>query len=264
MVSHNEREIGIDTPVIEPLTDYLMGTVLLMDIFTENGIQWLLYRNKGRGTGFLSQEVSPTEQAISTLYRHVFVMKKPVWKYRVGNGFTKQELTLLREIYRVSKFDWPFTRSLEYLSDKFPIRDYHDKPVDQQTYVRRHMAPKMVKLLNSYFANRPMEQVDPAMVKTIINQCIDMMGFGNNITTYIKQALDESGLYHQTTEAVAWGGILKSIMDGDVDDILETIDFFEERDKRTRDRWDQDTSDNMRKYRIHSGTDFGRGASANW
>ena len=109
-----------------------------------------------------------------------------------------------------------------------------------------------------------MEQVNIVEVKKIIDQCIDMMGFGNNVTSHIKHALDESGLYHQTTEAVSWGGILKAIMDGDVDDILETIEFFSDRDKRIRDDWDHETRPEYRKYRSHSGTVFGRGVSADW
>lgn len=167
-VSHNEREIGIATKHISSLTDFLIGTVLVFDLFSETGLQWLLYTNPGQSSGFMQKEISPSPRAIDTLYHHAFVLKKPIWKRKVGESLTSKELHLLKEVYRVSKLDLPFTKALEHIAGKFPIVDLWKKQIDKETYVRRHMAPHMVKLLNTYFQSRRASSVDVSMVKKII------------------------------------------------------------------------------------------------
>lgn len=257
-VSHNEREIGIDTPIIQPLHSYHLGTVLNFNLFSESGIQWLLYKNTGQRKGFMSQEITATQQAIQTIYDHIFKLRKPIWKGGVGKNLTAEERAILKEIYRISKFNWSFTKSLEHLAGSFDIVDHWNKQTDRETYLRRHMAPKMVELLNNYYAERRVKEVDVATVKRIIEKCIDMMQLGNNAETIIKSALTDSGLYHPTTAAVEWGGILTSMMDGDVEETLDKIDFFVKRDRAKRDHWDKNLNDDMSRYSIHYGTSFGR------
>lgn len=259
-VSHNEREIGIGTREVKPLNEFHKGTVLLFDLFTEGGLQWLLYRNPGQKSGFMSTEISPTGRAIDTLYYHLFNLKKPVWKMKVGNNFDARDIAFLKQVYRVARLDLPFAKSLEMLADAFPIRDHWNKQVDKQMLVRRHMAPKFVHLINNYFQDKPYAEVDADEVKSLIEKCIKEIDLGNNANAIIFNALNESGLYHATTEAVTWGGILKSCMDGDIDEILSDIAFFTKRALPRIEFLDRMGYEHSR----HAGTDFGRGASANW
>lgn len=256
-VSHAEDEIGIDTREIKPLSRYHKGTVLMFNLFSEAGLQWLLYRNKGHGSGFMRIETAATQQAIDTIHYHLFDLRKPLWKEKVGRNLSKEELRFLNEVHKIK--DLPFTKALEEITKQFPMVDHWEKPLDYETSVRRHMAPKAVALLNGYMADKKVHDIDVRVVRSIIQRIIEMLGLGHNAETVIMQTIEESGLLHPTTPPVVWGSIITSAMDGNVDDTLEMIRWFAERDQHRRTSWDARTDDDLIwKYSTHAGTEFGR------
>lgn len=258
-VSHNEREIGIATTEVTPFSHYHHGTVLMFDLFSESGLQWLLYRNRGNRDGF-GEKNSPTKQAIHAIHDHLFVLKKPLWKDKVGNLLTVEEMKLLKEVRRVSLLDLPFTKALEELADKLPIVDHQRKPVDRRTLVRRHMAPKLVELLNSYFADRLVRDVDVSKVRMIIEKAMKMLGLGNNAEAIIMHKIDTSGILHPTTPAVGWGSVITAMMDADIEEVCNTIDYVVDMERGRKEWWDSsDDGSVMWRHAVHSGTRFGRG-----
>lgn len=256
---HVEHEIGIDGPEL-PLSPYHLGTILRFDLFSEQGVQWLLYRNKrSRGSALWSEENDATPQAIETIYRHIFELRKPLWKREAGVHLTADELRFLREAYRIRK-SGGFNAQLEHLADRFPMVDLWNERVDGDTYRRRHKSPEMVKLLNDYFSNRRVDQVDVGEVRKIIERCIDILGLGTNTSYSMKAALVRSGLYHPATPAVTWGSILTKAMDGDPEKVEDIIEFYVDHDRRLREIYDS-ALDTFSRSWIHVGTDFGRGGN---
>ncbi len=263
-VSHNENEIGVNTRAVDPLSKYHLGTILNFDLFTEDGLQWLLYRNKGSDGGFMSEKRAATMQAIHIVYDHVFVRHKPIWYQKMGKPLANNQLAYLKDVYEVSERNLPFAQSLEIISDKYPISDWRKNVVDRETYIRRHMAPQMVKIINDYYQNRWYADVDLVAVRSLLDRCIKMLKLGSNAEAVIMHEIDVSGLLNPTTPAVIWGGIITDAMDGDIDEVIEMIRYEAKNTHKIRKMWDERDGDPFFGHAMHAGTQFGRGASADW
>lgn len=254
--SLDEREIGIETKAIEPFTDYLLGTVLLFDLFSQRALQWLMYDNR-ETESFLGPTKSAAPRAIEALYTHMIEWKKPVWMSTGGDGMRKPtdaEMKFLKDVLAIHKRGGDFAKSMRTLAAKYSIKDHSDTILDKQTVVRRQMAPKIYGMLNKYYQNRPFSKVDPVKVREMISKSLGALKLNGNISSVVMGALESHGLFHQAIAPVDWGIILKPLMDGDVDLTLEAIDWVA-KDKAWHIKHYNDDPASA-KYSRHAGTRF--------
>jgi hypothetical protein len=244
--SHDEREIRIETKIVTPLDNYLLGTCIMFDLFSEKGLQWLLYDNH-KTDGFLQASLDAAGRSINYLIQQE-QKGIPVWIGNVGIGFTADQKSFLQEVKRISDLGVSFTDALEIISDIVPIKDHDGKIVDKHTYMRRHMAPTIVKLLNQYYAGRSYLQVKVPAVKRLVTRIIEILKVGDNFSKASVSIIEQYGLFSKKTQAAEWAGIIQTIMDMDEEGLVEICKFY----KNVHDRTE------ISKYSTHYGTSFGR------
>jgi hypothetical protein len=255
METLDEREIRLKTPSIEPFKKYMLGAVLLMPMFSQTAIQWLLYDNTPT-TRFLSnvEEKSAAPRTIVALHEMVVDWKRPLW---MGPGYrkpTEMEWEFLKDAFRIHEKGGDFQEGMMQLSDKYPVLDHWKKPLDSLTVKRKAMSKTMVAMLNKYYAGRRYKNVNVATVQQIITKCILMLGLGDNSNKMILGAIRDAGLFNNVFVApVDWGIILKPLMHGDIEEAIDGVEYIKDRYARYG---NIDADDGMMKYGQHSGTDF--------
>ncbi len=265
-VNMKEDEIRIHTNSIEPLIDYLVGVVIVFPMFSQKAVQDLLYDRRG-SKGFMDAETSDATRSVEAIWKVMFEWKKPVWILDDGKprNLTTQELEFIRDAHKISKRTKKstkgspfggaaFGKGLATLSDKYPVKDHWGKDLDSTMVRRRNMGDAIAKILNSYYANRKVQSVNVNKVREIWQKIFDKLNVNSNMRAVVMGAIEDSGLLHPITAAVDWTGIVRDLMDGDVDAALEHIKFIAKRNEYSRKEWDTDPKNPYRKYRIHYGT----------
>lgn len=251
-----EREVGIRTKSIEPFSKYLIGTILRFSLFSEKGLQWMLYRPL-RNKGFMDYQKDEAPQAIFSLYHQLFVLRKPVWVGEQGRLLSAEEVRFVRDAYRIAKSGGGFSEGFRKLADKYPLVDHDQQPVTGTDVKRMFLAPKLVKMLNDYYRDRPRNKINIDQVKNVMQRIFTTIGIGNNAVSVLMGALESSGLLHRATAPVTWGGIIRHAMTGNIDETLEAIQWFGEREKSTREWHDEEDNDIFDRS-SHYTTSFGR------
>ena len=255
-VSANEAEIGIDTQIIEPLTDYLVGCVILSKPYTENQVLFLADINRNsRGT--FDQEKTGTIFAVSALLK----LKVPLY-WQDGSDFiplNERDYQYLRDIeifaneVQNDKRNARHLDILDKLLDKYDIKssDHFTKnmSLDKLITHRRRQVPKMMATLNGYFRDRKYKDVKPQALKSMLEYFMKLMGYGGNSIAMVVGAANESDFFHPTVAPVAWTGVLRDLIDGDIDGAIDNI-----RDEKVHEwqakRFDSGESSNQQ----HTGT----------
>lgn len=252
--AYNEREIGVETKSIEPLSTYLKGTILRFNLFSEKGIQWLLYKPSAY-KGLFDNAKGEAPHAITTLYKQIFEWRKPVWVAETGQLLTKKEMAFLRDAHAIISQGGDFKTGFEELAKTYPIVSHDGEPLTNTDVQRMFLAPKLVDMLNAYYENRKRKDIKPEQVSSLLSTIISAIGLGNNATSVIMGAIEGSGLLHPATEPVTWGGIIRDAMSGDIDKTLDTIKWFGERNRRNREWYDET---DLFQNSVHYATSFGR------
>lgn len=241
-ISLNEREIGIDTPSIEPLRSYCEGLILLFPMFSQTAIQWLLYDNPARGYTLGSGEQSSAMRGIEAL--HTF---QKVWKLPVqvgGESFrplTSQEQGFLDKAWRIHQQGGDFHAAMRRLVVDYPVKDHFGKDLDRATVLRLLKGAEIERMFNTYFSGRAAREVDVSKLKRIVEKSMSLMRLNSNIQKTIMDAAEQAGLFHPTTPPVAWTGIFRRLAYGDVGGALEDIKYESTRNKWARERYATDS-----------------------
>lgn len=254
MESLNESEIGINTKEISPLRDYTVGMVLLFDLFTEKGIRWLLY-DRNDQKSFLDSPKTATTRSIEALYTFAVEWRKPIW-FNEGKTLrppTLKEVRFLKEMFRIHKEGGNYQKALLELVQRYRIVDWDKRVLDRDIIERQQSTPKLVKLLNTYYQKRKYNRVDPDKVRDLIGKCLDILHYGGNAKATIMDAIERAGLFHPTTQAVQWGGILMDLVRGEIETALEHIEYTANHNRRLVQRYDAHDP----YMGLHTGTDFG-------
>ncbi len=254
-MSHKEQELRIETKAIEPLNEFLLGTVLLFPILSEKGVQWLLYDNEAMPNSLFSRHLSDAPRAVHSIYRQLYEWKKPIWKDKVGTLLSEQEMSFIRDAHEISVSGGTFKDGLIKLAEKYPLLDHWGKMLDPTTAKRQFLAPKLVKMLNGYYTTRKIKDLNMDEVKRLLVAIFEAIGIGNNATTVVMHAIEVNGMLHRATAPVTWGIIIKDLMDGDVEQALSDVAYLAKEDASKR-VW-HDESD-MFGHGTHYGTGFGR------
>jgi len=255
--AYKEYEVGIETTAIEPLSTFLVGTILRFNLFSERGLQWLLYRPT-EFKGLFDAKRSAAPHAIKMLYRQLFEWRKPVWVGEQGKLLSRQEMSFIHDAHDIIERGGSFKTGFEQLADKYPIVSHDDEPVVGVDVRRMFLAPKLVKALNGYYRDRPRGKVRVDDVRKLLNHIFDVIGIGNNAVAIIMHEIDKSGLLHPSTEPVTWGGIISKALKGDVEDVISTIEWYGRNTARNREWYDQDGDEGYQAKASHYGTSFGR------
>jgi hypothetical protein len=254
--SLDEREIGVETKSIEPFDKYLLGVVLLMPMFSQKAIQWLLYDNSA-SRGFMGPDKSAAPRTIETLYKVMVEWKKPIWMAAEGGGqrkLTDQEIQFLKDVMAIHTRGGDFDAGMRKLAAKYPIKDHWNKDLDQTMVVRRQKAERIYMMFNKYYQDRRFDKVDPNVPRKLMAKVLDILKLNNNIGSVVMGALEDAGLFHQAIAPVDWGIIIKPLMDGDVDEALEAVEWVKKDKARHIQRYEDQPED--RQYSRHAGTRF--------
>jgi hypothetical protein len=251
-----EDEIRLETNEITPVSDYLVGTILRFDLFTEKGLQWLLYPVRDK-SGFLAPKTSAAPKPITMIIRQLEEWKKPIWIGSMRRIITTDEMRLLYDAKNCADKGLNFRQSFEVLANKHPIITHDGEKIAGPDVARMYKASALVKMLNDYYQDKPYNDVKISQVRNMLEQMIDTLGLGNNVKTVIIQSIEEAGLLHPSTAAVEWGGIISKLLKSDIDGALSTIRYYGKATKQNREYWETQ-SEKGRSYGRHVGTSFGR------
>jgi len=232
-VSANEDEIGVDTRVIEPLSEYLEGVVILSTPYTENQVLFLADINKVEKD--IHVETTETIHAVSALNQ---LNKKGVPLYwQVGGKFealTAKDHAYLHDIETMMQdIEHSKSRSqrhldiLERLLDKYDIKSNDiGTPIslDRKVIFRRRLVPAMMRELNGYFSNRSIHKVDSKILKRMLDHFLKMMKFSTEDRMKILAAAKAHKFFHPVVEPVMWTGLLRDLVNGDIDNALAAIE----------------------------------------
>lgn len=251
LTSHNEREIRIETRVVEPLDQYLLGVCVMFDLFSESGFQWMLYRNPATVGGMFSHPSGAASRSID----YIISLRErniPVWNYQMGKFFTAEQKQYLDDVKKVSDMNLSFTDSLELITQSHSVKDHTGEVIDPIVLKRMHMSPAIVKLLNSYYADKPLHDTDLTEVRSLIVKIIDMLRVGDNFKQTAISMIEQHGLFSIWTEPVQWGSIIQSIMATNYDDLLSDCKYYEKEIAR------KSANFHDLEYMRHTATSFGR------
>lgn len=237
-VSLKEREIGIKTKVIAPLSQYLLGVQLNFPIISQKSLQWLLYDNPEH-TGFLDQPKAKAPRAVAALHRVAVQWEKPITVGVDSRPLTEEERAFIKDVLQLSRRGGDFRRGMRDLSDRYNVTDHDGKVLDRITVMRRQMAKKIVGVMNRYYVGRQHNKVDVNNVREMIAGFVDVLGLGGNAKAIIMHAIETAGLFHPSIAPVDWTCIIRPMMDGDIEDTLQSIAWVGE-DRGPRLKWYDD------------------------
>lgn len=253
--SANEREIGIDTKIIKPLNRYLKGVVLLFDLFSQTSVQWLLYSNPGSsGSLFSGAAKTASPRAIETLFHVIEDWKKPVWSNKVGQDLTDKEWNFLKDVRILHRRGESFQKGLLRLSEKYRLIDHWNKPLESDTVIRRQKSKSITNMFNKYYTSRKIKEIDPEHVEKIVIRAIKMLKYGDNIIRSIVSKAKEENLFHPIVPPVEWSIVFRHLIDGEIDDAHEAIEYVANRNKSMMNRYD--SGDEFMGTSKHAGTSF--------
>jgi hypothetical protein len=255
--AHKEDEVRLDAHKISPIHPYVLGTVLLFDLFSETGIQWLLYGN-GAFKGLFSAEKSAAPRAVDMLHKHLHEWKKPIWSKKVGKLLTREEGQFINDAYAVSKRGGTFKDGMIELCGKYPIVSHWGKPMEVEAARRQFLAPKLVKLLNGYYVGRDRTKIKIPQVRKLIQRIFETLGAGDNAVATLMHAIEQAGLFHVMTPPVVWSGVIREVMNDDIEEAMKTIHFLGKREAANREWHDRSHPDDFIRKGSHDGTAFGR------
>lgn len=236
--SLGEREIGIQTKSISPLSQYLTGVVIIFPLYRQKALQDLLYDHSAY-KGFMDQAKAAAPRGIET----IFELKErgvPIWYRTVGGELSKQDWVFLRAVKAVHDRGGDFEAGMRAIAARFPLQDHQGNDLDKRMVTRRQKREAIVKMLNSYYTGRRKEQVKPAAVKGLMVKILNTLGMNNNISTVIIQACEEANLFHPVTAPVQWTGIVRDLMNGDIERALDSIKWTGEEIARHIEWYDSD------------------------
>lgn len=251
--SANEREIGIETKKIEPLSDYLIGVVLLSPIFSQTFLQDLLYHNP-ESKGFLDAAKSAAPRSVETLFYVIEKLKKPVWSIKVGQELTEKEWAFLKDIRTLHKRKASFKKGLLRLADKYQIKGHQGETLDAEIVARRQKADSLTKMFNKYFTSRKIKHIKSEQVAKLVVRGMRMLKYGDNIIGSIISKAKEENLFHKAVPPVEWSIVFRHLMDGDIEDAHEAIEYVANRNKWAIERFDAGQS--FSQEGVHTGTHF--------
>jgi hypothetical protein len=231
-VSLKEREVGIVADEISPLTDYLLGTVLLFDIFSQKALQDLLYDHSAY-KGFLDNQQDAAPRGIEVLFRQIET-GVPIWVKEVGRLPTQQEMLLLKAVKSVHDRGGDFREGMRKIAEKFPLRDHDDKLLDRRMVERRQKSEKLTDVLNKFYVGKQRSKIKPEQLKGLLVKLMRMLGLTNNAEAVVVHAAEQAGLFHPMMAPVNWTGILRPLMDGDIEESLSAIKWYGEELKPLR------------------------------
>lgn len=213
--SMNERELVVETKIIEPLDEYVKGIVILIPILSQKMIQWLFYRNnyiKGAN-------------ALLTITND---WKKPLYKTD-GKSFFKlddNEKEFIKDAFNLAKRDVKYRRALYELSKKYNILSHDGDAVDKLSVLRRIIANKINKLFNAYYNGRVVTEVDPQYVRELVYKSLRALKLNDNIVATVMGAIEDAELFHPRTEAYHWSLVFDPLIKtGNVENALENIQY---------------------------------------
>lgn len=243
MVSLDEREVRVDAPAVDPLSDYLLGTILLVDIMSEAGIRTLLGTRNKKHT---NDTVTP---AISALKKQVIDWKKPVWKGNTRERLTEAEVNFLLRMDQLNREGFDYNESLRKLSSEFPVKDYDGNLISDISLYRRDKMKSVGDSINSHLANRPVDQINHLSTPKIIRNALHVLMHDDIADDLIGKAFSLN-LFHPMVPPHVWASILKEANRSDFKEVFEVMEYHAGDLSRNISIYDKDNDG----YRRHAPT----------
>lgn len=219
-------------------------------MFTRTALQWLMYKNRDTET-FVGSHKSAAPRGIDALFTFIEDWKMPVVIGAEGRSLTEQEWSFLRDVRGLRQAGGDFAASMRDIVDHYPVTDHFGKPLDRATVVRLQKAPRITDMLNGFFQNVPMQDIEPENSRKLISRIFDLLGVSNNAKTILLAAAERHHMFHSTTRAVDWSSVIRDVMYGDIDDAVDAMRHADEENRYRRDRFEAGT---MRGLAVHAGT----------
>lgn len=229
-VSAGEAEVGINTSTIPNLSDYLVGVVILSRAYTEHQVLFLADINHN-SRGSFDVEKTSTIHAITALNR----LSVPIY-WQEGEVFiplTARDHEYLRDIEAMMQGIEANRTSrhldiIDKLLDKYDIKtsDFSShQSLDKQITYRRRMIPQMIATLNAYYKDRPLPEIKSSDLKLMLTKFLKLMKFGNNTISMVLGAAEDANFFHPVVEPVAWTGVLRNLVAGDIDAAIDDVRY---------------------------------------
>lgn len=216
-----------------------------------------MYYNDEVKDSLFRQHRTAAPRAIVALNR--LIGRKPIWRNEDGKLrlLNTEEKAFIADVTAIEADGGGFRRAMRDLADKYSVRDHWNVVLDRKMVLRRQQSHVILKWLNDYYQGREYKDVDLNTVKHVLERSFEVLDLNSNIRSVVMGAIEESGILHPLTAPVDWGIIIQPLMDGDVDGVLEAINWVAEKDRNSvalRKMFDEDPS--RFQYGRHVGTRF--------
>ena len=256
----NEDEIRIEEPKISPLSDFVTGLVILVPIFSRSFIQWMFY-DITESRGMFDQGLSAAPRGIESLAVFAKKWNKPIMvlEGESARNLTATELTFISDCYRLAHTKLTFDDALYQLADKYPdqIKDHWNKSISTKKIKKEKLLRPIGDTINGELAQKKINQVNINSLRKKVYAGIKQMGFDSSEFSQIKTALEQSKLFSPVIAPIVWAGIFRSMVSEPVDEVIETIEFFAQREQRRLQDYEKDPGSDMFTYYQHSLGSFG-------
>lgn len=248
--SLNEFEIGINTRSIEPLREFCEGLDLLFPLFSQSGIQWLMYDNPK--TNYLFDvPKSAAPRGIEALETVMNVWKVPVTVDK--RPMTNQEKDFIARVLEIHRSGGNFRLAMRRLVREFPILDHMGEELNRATVIRLQLGDKITDLFNKYFQNRYASDVKPDEVRALVMRAARALRLNPNWMGHVLAHAEKKGMFHPAIPVVEWSIVFRHLIYNDYEGAMKAIDYVTKRNEWTRERFD---SKEIGANFIHAGTAF--------
>lgn len=234
---YNEKEIGLNTREIKPLSQYCTGLVILISVFSRSFIQWMFYENKEDHDMFGNLRNSQAPKGITSIRKINHEWKKPLYIQLETEirPLNKEESQFLNDCFELSNKDINFDSALYSLAGKYPgkIKDHMGKVIKTQVLDKEKYAAEIRNGFNDLLANKPISKIEPNKTREYVKKWIVKLGFKEDLPRIMK-ALEAEDLFNPDLEPIRWGGIFDDLIEGDLNEVMEYIKYAGEELKRRK------------------------------
>jgi len=214
----NEREIGINTPSIEPFSEYSDTLYILEDMFSRSFAQWLFYKNRnkqGRGVAAIKKWLKDGKK--------LFVQDSS--GVRQLTDKERDYLSFAIKLYNSPNISYP--TALDHLVKKFQIKDSHNYMDDNQVS-REKKLPQIERILHSTLTTKPYMKIKSEDVEKMWVRIMDILSISSNMKGEILHQLKSRNLFDPLIEPVQWSSLITDLIKNtDIEEMITGMEHIQ-------------------------------------
>jgi len=228
---YDEKEIGLRTAKVEPLSEFCDGLVILINVFSRSFIQWMFYNIKESVsfTGSLNNSAAP--KGIHSLHTFLQEWKKPLFAAdgESHRALTIEEKKFLNDCLGLINKNVDFDKALYILAQKYEgkIADHSGANLTSTALDKEKYTTEIRSGFNKLLASGPITKINPNKTKAFVRKCLKKLGYADRVEEFMSW-FEQADLFNPRLEPIRWGGIFDNFIKFDEDELKADIEYARE------------------------------------